>query len=129
MGEIVRSSQMDTPVGRAGLASGQTHRSSTIVSRELQYGYAVNGKHFLKTRISNALIFPNPIIEEDNTVKVYYNRFFNGYSILVKLNFFYIMLNLIPQFILVFILVFIKKVYIKETKFLDLLKNYFKSLK
>ena len=129
MGEIVTSNQMITPTGRSGLAMGRTHYTSTVITRELQYRYVVNDRRFENTRVSNVLIFPNPIIEDDDTIKVYYNRFFNGYSVLVKLDFKYFMLNLIPLAIIFIILLLIKRTYIRDTKFAVLIKNYFNGLK
>ena len=127
MGEFVSSNQMHSPTGRGGLSMGRTHYSSSVITRELQYRYDVNDRRFENKRISNVLIFPNPIIEDDNTIKVYYNRFFNSYSVLAKLDFKYFIINLIPQFVLFFIMLIIKSTYIKETKFMDLIKIYFKS--
>ena len=128
MGEIVNNNQMNVPAGRGGMAMGQTHYTSTIITRGLQYEYIVNDRRFESNRISNFIIFPNPVIEEDNTLKVYYNRFFNGYSVLVKLDFKYFIFNLIPQLILFAALLLIKGVYIKETDFKELIKNYFKNI-
>ena len=129
MGEFVTSSEMQTPTGRSGLAMGRTHYSHTITTRELQYRYSVNDKRYDSSRISNAIIFPNPVIEDDKTITVYYNRFFHGYSVLVKLNFIYIILNLIPQAIIFIIMLLIKQTYMKDAKLLDLIKNYFKGFK
>ena len=127
MGEHITNYEMHSPTGRTGLSMGQTHYSSIVITRELKYRYVVNDKHYESTRISNVLIFPNPIIEDDNAVIVYYNRFFNSYSVLAKLDFKYFVLNLIPNFVLFFVMLFIKKTYMKETKFEDLIRNYFKS--
>ena len=128
IGEFITSNQMHSPTGRGSLAMGRTHRTSTVITRELQYRYTVNGKSFQNSRISNFLIFPNPVIEDDNIIKVYYNRFFNGYSVLTKLDLKYFIFNLIPQVILFIIMLSIKRAYMKEAKFADLTKLYFKSL-
>jgi hypothetical protein len=94
-------------------------------SHTTTYKYEVNNRTYESTQFSNVLIYPN-IMQDENNVTVYYNRYINKYSLLYKCNLKYFLINLIPFYILTIITLYYKKRYIKNIKILDLIKNYFK---
>ena len=107
-----------------GRAQGYLPQELTWRSSEIIYRYEVNNRIFENSKKSNVLIFPN-IVGTDRNVTVYYNRFFNGYSVLFRCDLKYFFINLIPFYILVIVVFFYKQNKLKDIKLLDLLKNYF----
>jgi len=93
---------------------------------EFKYKYVAKDKIYISSRISNVLIFPNSILN-NRMIKVYYNYFFHGYSILFKCSLKHFIINFFPPVIvLLFIMILFKKNKVREIKYVDLLKNYFR---
>ena len=113
------------PASIVDLAEGHTHREFKWIGLKTSYRYEVNQKIYENNKISNVIVFPE-IKQNDRIINVYYNRFINRYSVLFKCNFKYFLINSIPLYIIILLIIYYKKRNLKNIKWKDIIKYYFR---